>query len=37
MEHIPFFAPDLSEEDAAAADAVIRSGWINNGPVNARF
>lgn len=37
MEHIPFFIPDLSEEDAAAAAAVLRSGWITTGPVTARF
>lgn len=37
MEHIPFFIPDLSEEDAAAAVAVLRSGWITTGPVTARF
>lgn len=34
---IPVAKPDLSEEEAEAASAVIRSGWVSQGPEVAKF
>ena len=34
---LPFTTPDITEADIAAVTAVLRSGWITNGPVNAEF
>ena len=34
---LPFTTPDINEADIAAVTAVLRSGWITNGPVNAEF
>jgi UDP-4-amino-4-deoxy-L-arabinose-oxoglutarate aminotransferase len=36
-EFLPFTAPAVNEDDIAAVSAVLRSGWITNGPVNAEF
>ena len=36
-EFLPFTRPAIDENDIAAVDAVLRSGWITNGPVNAEF
>ncbi|MBQ9804504.1 MAG: UDP-4-amino-4-deoxy-L-arabinose aminotransferase [Lentisphaeria bacterium] len=36
-EFLPFTAPAVNENDIAAVSAVLRSGWITNGPVNAEF
>ena len=36
-EFLPFTRPDISEADIAAVNAVLRSGWITNGPKNAEF
>ena len=36
-EFLPFTRPAVNEEDIAAVSAVLRSGWITNGPVGAEF
>ena len=36
-EFLPFTRPAVTEDDIAAVDAVLRSGWLTNGPVNAEF
>ena len=36
-EFLPFTRPAVTEADIAAVDAVLRSGWLTNGPVNAEF
>jgi UDP-4-amino-4-deoxy-L-arabinose-oxoglutarate aminotransferase len=36
-EFLPFSRPSISEEDIAAVDAVLRSGWITTGPKCAEF
>ena len=34
---LPFSRPSISEDDIAAVDAVLRSGWITTGPKCAEF
>jgi len=34
---LPFSRPSISEDDIAAVDAVLRSGWITTGPKSAEF
>ena len=34
---LPFTVPAVNGDDIAAVTAVLRSGWITNGPVNAEF
>lgn len=34
---LPFSRPSISEDDIAAVDAVLRSGWITTGPKCAQF
>ncbi len=34
---VPFFRPDLQEEEIAAVAAVLRSGWLTTGPNTQRF
>ena len=36
-EFLPFTRPAVNEDDIAAVTAVLRSGWITNGPVGAEF
>lgn len=36
-EFLPFTRPDIRESDIEAVVAVLRSGWITNGPKNAEF
>ena len=36
-EFLPFTKPAVTEEDIAAVNSVLRSGWLTNGPVNAEF
>ena len=36
-EFLPFTRPAVTEEDIAAVNDVLRSGWLTNGPVNAEF
>ncbi len=36
-EFLPFTRPAITEADIAAVNAVLRSGWITNGPQNAAF
>ena len=36
-EFLPFTRPAVTEADISAVDAVLRSGWLTNGPVNAEF
>lgn len=33
-EFLPFTKPSISEEDIQAVNAVLRSGWLTNGPQN---
>lgn len=35
--NVPFFRPDVSEEDISAVVATLRSGWLTNGPEARRF
>ena len=37
QEFLPFTRPAVTEDDIAAVNAVLRSGWLTNGPVNAEF
>ena len=37
QDFLPFTRPAVTEDDIAAVNAVLRSGWITNGPVNAEF
>ena len=30
--HVPFFRPPITEEDIAAVEACLRSGWLTTGP-----
>src|SRR3954454_13553065 len=34
---LPFFSPDVTAEDRAAVDAVLRSGWLTSGPKVREF
>jgi len=34
-EFLPFTRPAITEDDISAVNAVLRSGWITNGPANA--
>jgi UDP-4-amino-4-deoxy-L-arabinose-oxoglutarate aminotransferase len=34
---LPFSRPSISEDDIAAVDTVLRSGWITTGPKSAEF
>jgi len=34
---IPFFRPDIGDEERAEVDKVLRSGWITSGPTTERF
>lgn len=34
---VPYFRPDLREEEIAAVAAVLRSGWLTSGPNTKRF
>ena len=34
---LPFARPAVNEDDIAAVSAVLRSGWIANGPAGAAF
>ena len=36
-EFLPFTRPNVTNEDVEAVTAVLRSGWITNGPVNSEF
>ena len=36
-EFLPFTRPAITEADIQAVDAVLRSGWITNGPRNTEF
>lgn len=36
-EFLPFSRPSITEEDIAAVDEVLRSGWITTGPKSAEF
>ena len=36
-EFIPFHRPSLGEEEAAAVQSVLSSGWLTTGPVVAQF
>ena len=36
-EFLPFTRPAVTEDDIAAVNDVLRSGWLTNGPVNAEF
>ena len=36
-EFLPFTRPAVTEDDISAVNAVLRSGWLTNGPVNAEF
>lgn len=36
-EFLPFSHPSITEEDIAAVDEVLRSGWITTGPKSAEF
>ena len=36
-EFLPFTRPAVNEDDITAVSAVLRSGWITNGPVGAEF
>lgn len=36
-EFLPFTRPAINEDDIAAVNNVLRSGWITNGPENAAF
>ena len=33
-EFLPFTKPSISEDDIQAVNAVLRSGWLTNGPQN---
>jgi UDP-4-amino-4-deoxy-L-arabinose-oxoglutarate aminotransferase len=35
--YLPFSRPSISEDDIAAVDAVLRSGWITTGPKCSEF
>ncbi len=35
--HIPFHLPSIGEEEVAAVERVIRSGWLTTGPVAQEF
>ncbi len=37
MFHVPFFRPDITEQEIAAVSDVLRSGWLTTGPVTKRF
>ena len=37
QDFLPFTRPAVTEDDIAAVNAVLRSGWLTNGPVNAEF
>ncbi len=37
MTPIPFFRPQIGEEEIAAVAAVMRSGWLTTGPKTAEF
>lgn len=34
---IPFFRPDIGDEERAEVDNVLRSGWLTSGPMTERF
>lgn len=36
-DFLPFTRPAVNEDDIAAVNQVLRSGWLTNGPVNAEF
>ncbi|MBQ4314366.1 MAG: UDP-4-amino-4-deoxy-L-arabinose aminotransferase [Lentisphaeria bacterium] len=36
-DFLPFTRPQVTEEDIACVSAVLRSGWITNGPANSGF
>jgi dTDP-4-amino-4,6-dideoxygalactose transaminase len=37
MFFVPFFRPDITEQEVAAVSDVLRSGWLTTGPVTKRF
>lgn len=37
MRTVPFFAPDIDENEMDAVTEVLRSGWLTTGPVADRF
>ncbi len=37
MLHVPFFRPDVTEQEIIAVSDVLRSGWLTTGPVTKRF
>ncbi|MGI6121185.1 MAG: DegT/DnrJ/EryC1/StrS family aminotransferase [Saccharofermentanales bacterium] len=37
MFFVPFFRPDITEQEIAAVSDVLRSGWLTTGPVTKRF
>ncbi|MDO5746524.1 MAG: DegT/DnrJ/EryC1/StrS family aminotransferase [Actinomycetaceae bacterium] len=36
-EHVPFFRPDITEEEVQAVVTALRSGWLTTGGVCAQF
>ncbi|MBV8864388.1 MAG: DegT/DnrJ/EryC1/StrS aminotransferase family protein [Acidobacteriaceae bacterium] len=34
---VPYFRPDIGEDDIQAVAGVLRSGWLTTGPVNKQF
>jgi dTDP-4-amino-4,6-dideoxygalactose transaminase len=37
MPVVPFFRPDITENEIDAVVGVLRSGWLTTGPITARF
>lgn len=37
MQPIPFFRPDIGEEEIREVAAALRSGWLTTGPLTKRF
>ena len=37
VNKVPFFRPDITEQEIEAVSEVLRSGWITTGPKTKQF